>query len=104
MGRLRIVLMAATALVAAASFAGGTAALASPAARPQIQVHVAARPNTVGAIDAGEGPTAAAAQRNATQQLHDDFFGCGPVSLVSDTQQPDGTWFAEVSAVCQGSN
>jgi|HubBroStandDraft_1064217.scaffolds.fasta_scaffold07267_7 hypothetical protein len=103
MNRSRIQLLAATALVGATSFAGGTAAWASPAARPQIQVHVVARPANVGAIDSGEGATAKAAQRNATQQLLQDFYGCGPVSLVSDAQQPDGTWLAEVSAVCQGS-
>ncbi len=104
MVRFRAQLLAAAALVAAASFTGGTAALASPGARPLLSAHVAAGPKTVGAIDAGEGTTAALAQRHATQQLHDDFFGCGPVSLVSDTQLPDGTWFAEVSAVCQGSD
>jgi hypothetical protein len=104
MGRLGNRLLAATALVAAVSFAGSTAALASPAARPQVQFQVAAGPRTVGAIDAADGATAVAAQRHATQQLHDDFFGCGPVSLLSDTQLPDGTWYAEVSAVCQGSD
>ncbi len=52
----------------------------------------------------GDGPTAGAAQRAATVALHGDYFGCGTVILVSDTENGDGTWTAEVASVCQGFN
>jgi|ERR1700722_7004820 len=104
MSRLRVQLLAATALIAAASFTGGATAVASPAARPHFPAHVIARPRSVGAFDWGQGPTAAAAQRAATKALHGDYFGCGEVYLVSDTDNGDGTWTAEVSSVCEGFN
>jgi hypothetical protein len=87
MSRLRIKLLAATTLVAAATFAGGSAAWAD-----------------VGATEWGTGPTAAAAESAAIHFLHDDYNGCGQIALLSDTQNSDGTWTAEISAVCRGFN
>lgn len=104
MSRFRIQLMAATALIAAVSFTGGAAAMASTVVQPHAQAHVIAGPRSVGAIDWGDGPTALAAQHAATRALHGDYFGCGEVYLVSDTENGDGTWTAEVSSVCQGFN
>jgi hypothetical protein len=101
MSRLRIQLLTATAL-AAASLAGGTAASASAAARPHVQVQ--ARPDTVGGEGFGTGATALAAEHAADAALHGDYFGCTQPVLVYDTQNPDGTWSAEVAAVCQGFN
>ena len=46
----------------------------------------------------------AAAQRAATQALYGDYFGCIDITLVYDTQNPDGTWSAEVSAIREGFN
>jgi hypothetical protein len=85
MSRLRIQLLAATALVAAVSFAGGTAALAS-----------------IGGEGFGTGPTALAAEHAAWLDLHGNYSGCTPPFLAYDTQNPDGTWSAEVTAVCTG--
>jgi hypothetical protein len=104
MSRLRIQLLAATALIAAALFTGGAAAMASTAARPHVPAHVLAGPRSIGATDWGDGATAAAAQQAATQALHGDYFGCEEVYLVSDTDNGDGTWTAEVSSVCRGYN
>ena len=104
MNMLRIQLLAATALIAAASLTGGAAAVASTAARPHVPAHATPGPRSVGALDWGDGPTALAAQHTATQALHGDYYGCGTVYLVSDTSNGDGTWTAEVSSVCQGYN
>ncbi len=88
----------AAALIAAASFSGGTALAATSG-------HAAtARPNTFIAYDDGYGATASAAQHDATQTLHGDYYGCGTVYLVFDNQQSDGSWWAEVEAACQGYN
>ena len=87
MRRLRIQLLAATGLIATASFAGSSAAWAS-----------------VGGEGYGTGATALAAQHAATRALNGDFSGCNQPTLVYDTQNPDGTWSAEVTAVCQGRN
>jgi hypothetical protein len=102
MSRLRIQLLAATALAATAALAGGTAASASAAARPQAQTQ--ARPRWIAAYDYGTGPTAQAAQHAATVALHGDYFGCNTPTLVYDDQLPDGTWTAEVAAACEGYN
>lgn len=87
MSRLRIQLLAGTGLVAIASFAGASAAWA----------------NFQGE-DTGTGPTAQAAQHAATLALHGDFSGCTNIGLVYDTQNPDGTWTAEVAGTCTGYN
>jgi len=87
MSRLRIKLLAATALFAAVSLAGGTAALA-----------------TIGGVGFGTGPTALTAEHAAWLDLHGNYSGCTSPFLVYDTQNPDGTWSAEVTAVCTGRN
>jgi O-glycosyl hydrolase len=99
MSRLRIQLLVATALVATASFAGGTAA--SAAAEQHVQAQVQARPGVVGGFGYGTGATALAAEHAADEALHGDYFGCSTPVLVYDTENPDGTWSAEVSAVCK---
>jgi hypothetical protein len=87
MSRLRIQLLVATGLVATASFAGASAALAS-----------------VGGEGYGTGTTALNAEHAADRALHGDYYGCNTPTLVYDTQNPDGTWSAEVAAVCEGYN
>lgn len=88
----------AAALIAAASFSGGTAlaATSGPAAT--------VRPNTFIAYDDGYGATASAAQKDAVFNLHGDYYGCTTPYLVFDDQQSDGSWWAEVEAACQGYN
>jgi len=87
MSRLRIQLLAGTSLVAIASFAGASAASASVEAKAS-----------------GTGATALAAERAADLVLHGNYFGCGTLFLASDVQNADGTWSAEVTAVCKGFN
>jgi hypothetical protein len=85
MSRLRIQLLAGAGLVAIASFATASAASAS-----------------VTGIEYGTGPTAAAAKMAATAMLHNDYIMCTlPVVVVYDTQNPDGTWSAEIAANCK---
>ena len=93
---LRRPITLAAALIAAASFSGGTALAAASGTAATI------RPNTFIAYDYGEGATASAAQQNAVSNLHGDYYGCTTPYLVSDNQQPDGTWYAEVEASCKG--
>jgi hypothetical protein len=71
----------------------GSAALTTALAAPALA--------TIIGRDDGFGATAAQAQFNATVQLHDDYYGCGPVFLISDVQQSDGTWYAQVTAACE---
>ena len=87
MSRLRIQLLIGTGLVAIASFAGASAASAS-----------------VGGVGFGTGATALAAEHAADLALHGDYSGCGTPFLASDVQNPNGTWSAEVTAVCKGFN
>jgi len=104
MSRLRIQLLAATALIAAASFAGGTAASASAAARPHVQPQVQARAGDFPGVGDGTGATALAAKQDAIKVLHGDYSGCDTPFLKYDTQNPDGTWSAEVTATCEYAN
>src|ERR1700735_4512750 len=99
MSRLRIQLLAATALIAAASFAGGTAASAAP--RPHVQPQVQARAGDFPGVGDGTGATALAAKQDAIKVLHGDYSGCDTPFLKYDTQNPDGTWSAEVTATCE---
>ena len=72
-------------MIAALSFAGGTVAQAS-----------------IIANDSGTGATSFAALVGAKAALHGDFYGCGPVTVLSDAQNADGTWTAYVQAGCEG--
>jgi len=93
---LRRPMTLAAALIAAASFSGGTAlaATSGPAT---------VRPNFI-AYDDGYGATASAAQLDAVHNLHGDYYGCTTPYLVFDNQQSDGSWWAEVEANCKGYN
>ena len=71
----------------------GTAALAVALAAPALA--------TIIGMDFGTGTTALAAKEAATMQLHADFFGCGPVTVLRDNES-GGIWHAEVEATCQG--
>lgn len=73
----------------------GTAALTVTLAAPALA--------TIIGMGFGTGTTAAAAQQAATTMLHEDFFGCGPVTLLHDNDI-NGTWHAELEATCQGVN
>jgi|SRR5450432_208112 hypothetical protein len=98
----RITTLAATDLIAAASFAGGTAALASSPAVPRPHL---ARITTYGFVarDEGEGATLAAAQYAATNNLISDYYGCKrPFTYTRDGQFTDGTWWADIQADCEG--
>jgi len=70
----RVTTLTATALIAAASFTGATAALGS------------------------------AAEGAAKRALHGDYSGCTTPVLVSDVSIGGGQWEAEVAAVCTGYN
>ena len=48
----------------------------------------------------GTGPTLGAAQAAATQELRGDYTVLAGISLSYDTQNPDGSWYAVVSARC----
>jgi hypothetical protein len=85
MSRLRIKLLAATTMIAAFSFAGGAVAQAS-----------------LIATDSSTGATYMAALVGAKAALRGDFYGCGTITLLSDGQNPDGTWTAFVQAQCEG--
>jgi hypothetical protein len=77
----------AAALIAAASLTGGTAMAAS------------ASPDTFIGHSEGWGPTLAAAQSAADEQMYSDYYGCKqPFYLVSDGQLANGTWWAKVAA------
>jgi hypothetical protein len=90
---MRARLTALAALIAAASLTGGTAAHAQAVVRP----------NAFYAEDQGYGWTLAAAEDAATAQLFIDYDGCvPPVDVVYYTESPDGRWFADVAAYCEG--
>jgi len=82
-------LLAATAAVAA-TLLGGSAASAQ------------VMPNSFLATETGYGATLGAAEHNAQVQLTGDYSGCGAWWLDSDSQAPDGTWTATISANCSG--
>jgi hypothetical protein len=48
----------------------------------------------------GTGPTLGAAQSVATTELRGDYTVLSGISLAYDTQNPDGSWYAVVSARC----
>jgi hypothetical protein len=111
MSRIRIrSLTVATALIAATSLAGGTAAWASAAVRPHVQGGVTIRTNTVErygiqgygiqGYGIGFGSTPAAAEAAAVQDLRGNYRGCEPWGLNYDKPSGNG-WLAEVSAICQ---
>lgn len=89
-------LMAAT-LIAAASFAGVTASVASAAPH-------ASPASGFLAEETADGTSAAGAERAAIQELHGDFSGCGAVTLVSDFAIGGGIWEATVESTCTGRN
>jgi hypothetical protein len=95
----RIGTLAATALIAAASFSGGTAARASSAPGPQGRI----RPDTIVGKETGTGATLSAAEQQARTQFNGDYYGCvQPYVLVGDGQYANGTWWATLSATCKG--
>jgi hypothetical protein len=58
------------------------------------------RPATFPAHETANGATLAAAQSAARQQLNGDFGPCSGFVLITDGQNADGTWWAEVGATC----
>jgi len=92
----RITTLAATALIATASFTGGATAASASAAHK-------IRPAETGASDSGTGPTLAAAKVNARINLNvDNGGGCLDLIYYADGQYSDGTWWADVSGECNG--
>jgi hypothetical protein len=80
--------------VLAAAVMIGTASLATALAMPAMA--------SITGFGSGVGSTADQARFAATIQLNDDYFGCKNIVLISDVQQSDGSWDAEVTATCQG--
>jgi hypothetical protein len=103
MSKMRIQLMTAAALITATSIAGGTTAWASTAARPHTHAVANVRPDTLEGYGLGTGPTAAAAEQAAVQELRADYRGCGPYGLDYD-KPGDGGWIARVTATCETYN
>ena len=85
MSRLRIKLLAATTMIAAISFAGGTVAQAS-----------------VIADESGTSSTVQLAYAAAKGVRNVDFYGCGAAIILSETQNPDGTWTVDIESTCEG--
>lgn len=48
----------------------------------------------------GTGPTLGAAESAATVELRGDYTVLSGITLAYDTQNPDGSWYAVVSARC----
>jgi hypothetical protein len=97
---LRRLVTVAAVLSAAASFSGGAALAATPGPANAV------RPATFIGHDEGSGPTLAAAEQDAINQLYADYYGCiRPAFITSDGQLADGTWWADSEANgCQGYN
>lgn len=81
--KILITVLAATALIATASIAGGATAWAS-----------------VPGYGLGSGPTAAAAEKAARMDLAGNYRGCTNIGLLYDKMSGSG-WIAEVTATCQ---
>ncbi|HEX6523988.1 MAG TPA: hypothetical protein VF070_28905 [Streptosporangiaceae bacterium] len=90
--------LTATALIAAAAFTAGMTVTASAATQPGTPQ----APLSFAAYETGYGPTEQAAEQAADFQMAGDYYGCSGSSLVSDGQEADGTWWAEVTADCTG--
>ena len=100
---LRITTLAATVLITAATFAGGTVALASASAAPRPQSRIAL--TTIQGRSTGFGATLAAAERDAKVEMLGNYYGCvAPFTIVSYGQNSGGTWWADMVASCQGYN
>src|ERR1017187_10318833 len=92
---LRITTLTATALITAATFAGGTVALASASAVPRPQSRIAL--NTIEGRSTGFGATLAAAERDAKGELL--MYG----AVASDPViSPDGRLVAYVVTATSG--
>jgi hypothetical protein len=50
--------------------------------------------------DSGTGPDLYTAQHNAELNLRGDYTVLSGFTLAYDTQEPDGSWYAVVSARC----
>ncbi|MEY9931023.1 hypothetical protein ABH926_005670 [Catenulispora sp. GP43] len=50
--------------------------------------------------DSGTGSTLGIAVNNAEQNLRGDYTVLSGISVSYDTQEPDGSWYAVVSARC----
>ena len=86
----RITTIAATALVAAVAFTGGTATVASA---------------SITGKDMGNGATLQAAEHDAYVLLRGDYYGCtAPYTYTSYGQNANGTWWAWIEAPCKGVN
>jgi ABC-type sugar transport system substrate-binding protein len=92
MSRLRITALAA-ALIAAASLTGATAVPAAAAAWPHAQIL------KITGHGFGTGATSEAAESAAVVDLHGNYSGCGPYTLIYDNKQAN-VWHAEVEASC----
>jgi hypothetical protein len=79
--------LAATALIALLSFASAAPALAS----------------LLPCRATGTGATLAAAELQASDEMHSSYYGCEmPYELKGDGQYADGTWWATLFAYCTG--
>ena len=50
--------------------------------------------------DSGTGSTLGLAEHNAEMNLRGDYTVLSGITLAYDTQDPDGSWYAVVSARC----
>ena len=100
MSARRITTIAATTLIAATLITGGVAASASAVTRPQAQSQPRAETAEFVGYGYGGGATAAEAEDAATNNLYSSYACGDSFSLVSDTQNPDGSWWAVVNAEC----
>jgi hypothetical protein len=88
------------ALIAGASFAAGMAVPASAATATHARFQSVSSARTFVCRDDGNGPTAIAAQDAAINNMEGDYVVASSISLVSDVQNANGTWTAEVIATC----
>lgn len=104
MSARRITTIAAATLTAATLITAGLAAPASAVTRPQAQSQSQSQPGAETAAFVGYGygggATAAEAEDAATNDLYSSYACGDSFNLVSDTQNPDGSWWAVVNAEC----
>ena len=54
------------------------------------------------AYETGYGSTLQDAEWAAQDQFSSNYYGCGVITLVRDSQQSDGTWSATMVSNCRG--
>lgn len=77
-----------------------TAVLAAVASAVIGGVGTASATSSFAARDTGTGSTQRAAELNARQTLNADYGPCSNIMVVAESQNSDGTWWAEVGGNC----